>query len=480
MLFRSPGINRAVPVTNGSGLLQDGNGHLGCGINTFNKTPTGTGGIFGVDTPCAVAFGIDDTELNTEQLITARGDINISSGQKLSLRYFHDAGVQATGTSPINPLYNAVSHQPSYQAAITHTWVITPTTVNTITGSVLWFTALFGLDNFAQAATTMPEQIGISDGGANGGGFATVGGGTYPNGLPVGRNVGHFQLNDDFSWTKGTHTIKAGVNARFDQYSYSSIAQNTVVGQYALGDLADFANGKLGANGNALSSFTQSFSPYNVLHFRFPSADFYLGDEWAVTKNLKLTYGMRLEEDFNPYCIEKCFVLTNVPFNSSSYQGGLNVPYNSTLSDSRNLFYHAEAPIFQPRVGIAYKPFGKQNTVIRAGIGLFSTNYTDGLGGTLANQVPNKFAPSGLTFGTVGFITDPTSSAYTALLSANAFQSGFGAGYTLTQLQNAVKPASFSTPSISSFPNTFLAPHTVEWSFEIQQALNTHNIIDVS
>ena len=477
----SPGANRAIPVQNGTGLLQDGNNHLGCGINSFYKTPTGTGGTFGVDTPCAVAFGTNATEINTEQLFNGRGDWNISNSQKFSFRYFHDAGVQATGTSPINPLYNAVSSQPSYQMSLTHTWVVTPSIVNTVNASVLWYTALFGVQDFAKTSALMPEQIGVSDGGANGGGFATVGGGTYPNGFPAGRNVGHFQLNDDFSWSKGTHTFKAGVNARYDQYTYTSIAQSAFVGAYSLGDLSDFANGKLGATGNALSSFTQSFPVYGALHFRFPSADFYVSDEWAVTKNLKLTYGLRIEEASNPTCIEKCFVLTNVPFNSPSYQGGVNVPYNSTLTKSSNLFYNAEAPIVQPRVGLAYKPpFGNGKTVIRAGIGLFSTNYTDGLGGTLANQVPNKFAPSGLTFGMVGFINDPTSSAYTAQASANAFQSGFGSGFTLAQIQNAVKPATFSTPSISSFPSTFHAPHTLEWSFEIQQELNAHNMVTVS
>jgi hypothetical protein len=473
----SPGANRAVPVTNGSGQLQDGNGHLGCGINSFYKTPTGTGGVFGIDTPCAQAFGTNNTEINTEQLFNGRIDANISAAQKLSVRYFHDAGVQATGTSPINPLYNSVSNQPSYQWNIQHTWVATPTIVNTFNASVLWYTALFGVQDFTKTQALMPDSIAISDGGANGGGFSTVGNGAFAN----GRNVGHFQMNDDFSWNKGRHTIKAGVNARYDQYTYTSIASGAFLGSYSLGDLSDFANGKLGATGNALSSFSQSFPLYGALHFRFPSADFYLSDEWAVTPNLKLTYGLRIEQNFNPTCIEKCFVLTNVPFNSSSYQGGVNVPYNTTLTKTSNLFYNSEGPIVQPRIGIAYKPpMGHNKTVIHAGIGLFATNYTDGIGGTLANQVPNKFAPSGLTFGTVGVITDPTSSASTAQASANAFQSGFNSGFTLAQIQNVVKPATFSTPSITSFPSTYHAPHTLEWSFEIQQQLDSHNMVTVS
>jgi hypothetical protein len=161
LIAGSPGINRASLVTNGTGLLQDGNGHLGCGINSFYKTPTGTGGVFGVDTPCAEAFGINDTEINTEQQRTIRGDVNVSNGQKLSFRYLYDGGVQATGTSPINPLYNSVSHQPSDQGAITDTWVITPSIVNTVTASVLWYTALFGVQNFSQTQALMPDSIAL-------------------------------------------------------------------------------------------------------------------------------------------------------------------------------------------------------------------------------------------------------------------------------------------------------------------------------
>ena len=201
-----------------------------------------------------------------------------------------------------------------------------------------------------------------------------------------------------------------------------------------------------------------------------------MSDEWAVGKNIKLTFGIRAEKDFNPSCIETCFVVTNVPFGSSGYQGGVSVPYNSTIKTQANTFYNVESVIPQPRFGIAWKPFGNGKTVIRTGIGLFSTNFTDGLAGTFSNQIPNKFAPSGLIFGNVGLATDSTSSAYSAQASANAFFSGFGAGYTLAQIQSAVAPAKFSIPSIVAGPETFRAPKDIEWSFEIEHSITAHNL----
>ena len=477
----APGMNRAIPVSNGSGQLQDGNGHLGCGTGTFTGTPTGTGGIFGVNTPCAVALGTNNTELNTEQYYTIRTDYNVNDKQKFFFRFNHDAGVQATGTSPINPAFNAISVQPQYQGGIGHTYVITPTLVNNFLGSVLWYSALFGVQDFSKTTALMPEAIDLLDGGANGGGFPTIGGATYPYGFPVGRNVGHIQLNDDLSWTKGTHTVRAGIAYRRDRYNYSSIAQNAFIGQYNLNDMADFANGKLNYSGTGLgSSFSESYPKYGSLHFHVPSAEFYVSDDWAVTKNLKVTYGLRLEDNLNPTCTENCFVLMNVPFDSPSYQGGVNVPYNTTIGTQSNLFYNAESVIVEPRLGIAWKPFGNDKTVVRSGFGMFATNYTDGIAGTFANQIPNKFAPGGLNFGNIGLATDPTSSATAAQQSANAFFNGFTSGYTLAQIKSAVAPAAFSTPSFSSEPATYRAPKVVEWNFEIQHAITTNNVISVN
>lgn len=481
----APGLGRAIPVTNGNGPLQDGNGHLGCGTGSFTGTPYPGGGTFGVNVPCAVALGTNNTQLNTENYFTIRVDQNITDNQKVFYRFNRDWGVQATGTSPVNPLFNAISIQPQYQGGIGHTYVVTPNLVNNFVGSVIWYQAQFGLADFAKAQQAMPLGITVNDGGANGGGFPSgpgFGPGSYPFGYPVGRNVGHIQLNDDIAWTRGRHTVKAGVAFRYDKYTYTSIAQNAFAGQYSLNDLADFANGKLNSSGQGLgSSFSQAYPLYGGLHFRVPAIGFYGSDEWAVTKDIKLTYGVRFEVNVNPHCVENCFVLTNTPFIAPGYQGGASVPYNATLHTASNVFYNGEGLITEPRVGIAWKPFGNDKTVIRGGMGLFSTNYTDGTIGPFANQIPNKFQPSGLITGNIGLATDPASSAYLGQAAATAFFNGFSSGATLAQLQSAVKSigANFPTPSITSGPSTFRSTKDIEWNFEIEHAITAHNLFTV-
>ena len=70
-------------MTNGTGPLQDSLDHLGCGIEQFTGHPPDGRRDFGVTTPCAVAFGTNNNQFNTEQLYTVRVDYNISNNQKL-------------------------------------------------------------------------------------------------------------------------------------------------------------------------------------------------------------------------------------------------------------------------------------------------------------------------------------------------------------------------------------------------------------
>lgn len=473
------GISRAVPVTTGPGILQDPTGHLGCQTNgSFSGTPAPGGGTFGVNVPCALAFGTNVSLLNKEDLLIARVDQNLTDKQKLNFRYEYDWGLQATAASPISPVFNSVSNQPQHQGQFNYTYVISPNIVNSFIGAASWYSAIFGVANFPAAQALVPERFTFSDGGASGGGFATIGA-SFPN----GRNVGQGQAIDDLSWILGRHTIKLGANYRYNKITDTSIASGSQEGAYAIADLADFAAGSVAAvSKSALnSSFTQSYPLLFAAHIRLYSLNFYAQDEWAVTKSLKLTFGYRFERDGNPVCVDNCFARMNVQFGTPGYVGGANIPYNQTITTGLRYQYQSlEAIIPEPRFGFAWAPFGQNKTVIRGGVGLFANLFAGSIASSVFSNSPNKFTPA-VPFGNIGLATDPTSGAYSALASDQAFEGGFSKGYTLAQIQAALpKGITFTPPSYYSPPQEFQAPKVLEWSFEIQHPLTPHNVLDVT
>jgi hypothetical protein len=467
----APGVNRAVPVTNGPGLLQDGNGTLGCGKQrTFPGTfVNGTSGArFGVDTPCALAFGTNTSNINTENLVAGRLDHEINSRQRIYFRISEDWGLQASSTSPLNPALNRVSDQPWIIPQLNHTYVITPHLINNVVLSGNWYSVITGVPDFQKALSLVPAGITISDGGANGGGFATI-----SPALPTGRRGQQFQVIDDLSWNHGSHTVQVGINHRANRVTDSSIASGSQVGGYSFNDLQDFAIGSVNST-NTGSRLTQSFPLLQAAHIRLYSLNFYGQDEWAVRPNLKLTYGIRFEQNGNPVCVENCFSALTTGFLASGYQGGSSVPYNSTITTGlRHAFPKMEGLIPEPRFGVVYSPFGSGRTVIRGGVGLFANAPAGNLAANIFGNSPNKFTPT-VSFGTVGLASDPSSAQAASIASNGVFQSGFAQGFTLAQLQSALGKVPFAVPTYYVAPGEFHTIKTVEWSFEIEQPL-THN-----
>jgi len=474
----APGLNRAVPVTNGPGILQDSNNHLGCGTRTFSTAAPfvngSSGPRFGIEVPCARAFGTNNSSVNVENLFIAKADHNVSDKQKLAFRYQYDWGLQATTTSPISHLFDSKSSQPQHQGQMTYTYVINPRLVNTFTGQSSWYTAIFGVQDFAATQAAIPVRLIVNEGGARGGGFPTVGAN-----IPTGRNVGQLQLIDDLSYVIGKHTLKAGVNYRYNKVTDTSLSSGTIVGTYTLRDIADFTSGIV--NGTAQgSTFGQSYPLLAAAHIRVASLDGYLTDEWAIAKGVKIQYGLRLEHDKNPVCVDNCFSRMNTEFLGAGYQAGANIPYNSTITTGlRTAYRKYEAVIAEPRFGIVFTPFGSGKTVIRTGVGLFSNLPAASVSANIFGNAPAKFTPS-VTFGNVGLASDPNTSQAAAVASFNTFESSFSKGLTLSQIQAALGKIAFAAPGYYSPPDEFHAPKVLEWSFEIEHPLSQRNVLAVT
>jgi hypothetical protein len=482
----APGITRAVAVTTGNGSLQDTTGNLGCGKQTFSGTyvngtsgpqfgrPSATNTANPVGVPCAVAFGTNVSQINTEALISGRIDYNLSDKQKIYIRVSRDAGTQAGTTSPISSVFNTQSIQPWVIPQLNYTYAITPSLVNNFVASGNWYSAIFGVSNFQQAQSLLPAVFSFSDGGANGGGFAGLG-----PALPNGRRGQQLEIIDDLSWSRGHHTLQAGINDRNNRITDSSITSGSVTGTYAFSDLTDFTVGTVNSTGKG-SKFTQSFPLLSAAHTRINSLDFYIQDEWSTSRKLKITYGIRFEEQGNPSCKENCFSRTNAEFLSANYQAGASVPYNATLKTGLNkTFTHLEGIVYEPRLGIAFSPFGKGSTVIRGGVGLFANTFAGSLAANIFNNAPNKFSPT-VSSGIVGLASAANSSQTAAIASNTAFQQGFSSGATLSQLQNAVKPATFATPTLYTNPDNFATIKALEWSAEIEQPLGKNDVLSIT
>jgi hypothetical protein len=476
----APGVNRGVPVTNGDGPLQDGNGALGCG--TLNGTPTGSGGTFGQNVSCANAFGANVSNQNAESLFTTRVDYNVSDRHKVFFRFKTDHGVQPTETSPISAAFNAESTQPSYDGQVKYTAVFSPQMVNDFLGSSTYYKSIFSPADLQATLTAFPAQLVFLDGGANGTTSPTwaVTGGLSQIGLsnstfPQGRRFGQLQLVDDISYNFGRHMFKAGVNYRYNRIADMNNERLLFGGRYQIFGLDEFAAGAI--NPASGTNYQQRYTPFGVVHLRTYNLGFYLQDEWAAKPNLKITYGLRLDRTGNPNCTDNCFARLNSPFESLTK--GSSIPYNQSIQTGlSNAFYDVEPVVPQPRLSVAYSPSWSRTTVLRGGIGLFSDMYPGALISSITGNSPNVFTPSvrvgAIDAGGAG------SAPAISIATGRAFQSGFDNGATLAQLRAALAPVTFTPPPYFSIPSHFKVQKFLEWSFEVQHEIGLRSVLTLS
>ena len=189
-----------------------------CGDLTGVAAPGG--GVFDDPAhPCAKVFQSNVNSLNTERLYAITVDWNASPNDTVKFRFKDDYGVQATGTDPINAGFNANSVQPEKDGQVTWTHVINNHTTNQLIAGGLHYGAIFGPPDINASLAVFPTTILFNDGAP----FTNLGGGGNQGGgnsnFPQGRNVTQYQVVDDFSWTKGNHGIKFGVNYRGNRIS---------------------------------------------------------------------------------------------------------------------------------------------------------------------------------------------------------------------------------------------------------------------
>lgn len=417
--------------------------------------------------PNAVSYTASAGNFTHEFLLTSRVDYVLSNKDNVFGHFKWDKGTQASYTDPLNPIFNDVSIQPSFEGTLGETHVFTPNITNQFLFSASWYGAVFTNQNLAAANALVPYTVDFSHLGD----FANLGGIDYR--FPQGRNNTNYQFIDDVSITRGRHNVKAGVYYRRDDitdYNPSFFTTPQV--------LADETVGGSFNSGRGFDQYSQQFPTRNTQPVALYNLAGYVQDTWKAKPNLSVTAAVRFEHNSNPVCGTNCYAYTNGDF--ASLNPLPTTPYSTLITSGQ----HAAFPSFQaisvnPRVGFTFSPLGADTgTVIRGGFGLFSDAFPGTVADSFLNNAPSNvgFTLQTTTFGGTSqtpFSVNPaeaTSGEQITATSNSAFHAGFANGASNKTLSASV--AGFAAPSISTATNKLFYPTYEEYSLELEQALD--------
>jgi hypothetical protein len=312
--------------------------------------------------------------------------------------------------------------------------------------------------------------------------------------LSNNRYLTTLQAVDNFTWVKGTHIIKAGVNLRFGReidhrgsigslnaipqvsfatsdnpldYTHYNVPSTGINTTYDQPDLASAANDLLGRIGRVAAGYVSNptltaFRPadsINIMDTRWPEYDFYLQDTWHALSNLVIDYGIRDDTRMAPQFKGFPALVPNQDLRRGT-------PLTSTLQFVPGRYMKDRWDNFGPSIGFSFDPFKNGKTSVRGNFRIafdrinsfsFSSSVFQGMPG-LTYQVTNA------TVGQDSFTT-PTQGVRAANWTAPT--------PLATPLQLTTPPA-YSANALTVSDPDMQTPTVTQWGFSIQQQL-LHN-----
>jgi hypothetical protein len=258
---------------------------------------------------------------------------------------------------------------------------------------------------FNPANTTSPASVGLVDGLTGNVGLPQTSFGDSnlvfggPSGFPQGRNDTTGVLSDTVTMLKGKHTFKWG--GEFRRYLVASFTGN-------IGTLAFASTATNFANSNATGFSVQP----NIVSSRVydGSLGFFAQDNYKITSNLTLEYGLRFEWNGTPVEGANRFVLFN-----PTGTGGATLTQVGTNGLAANSAYKQNFN-FEPRLGFALDAFSNGKTVVRGGYGYLVDQPVSGVVTALASNPPFSTAVTYTTNSTVPNI--PLNNLYNSAAAA--------------------------------------------------------------
>ena len=433
---------------------------LGC---TFNSDGSNASGTPPNGNGCANRTGVSHSSDDHEQVQTARIDYNIDQDNTAWFRFQADTGLQAAYTDPINPVFNSISPQPLYSFAAGYTHIFSQNLINYFNPAFSWYSSLFAPANFPATLAEFP--IVLQGSGANAP-FTTVGG--LDNTWPQGRRATRFFINDNLAWSHGAHELRFGTNTRIFRLNDFDFGQGTVP-TVTYTDLPQFVYG-------VASTTSQTFPQSLNEPFNFLNIDLYAQDTWRVTPKFTWTFGLRNTYNSNP--LNPHDQIARLPGAFDSISHDLNQPLNEAIQTNLgHLFSSTPFAILQPRMAIAWQ--FQENSVLRAGFGVFSDILPGSVADLVGTNPPYVRTFQGGLLGTAGGTTIapgvPNSAVDSLSLANQNFASGFAQGELSCASPLANPKACLPPVTITAVPNGQLhAPYFLEWSLGLEHQIGAN------
>ena len=307
--------------------------------------------------------------------------------------------------------------------------------------------------------------------------------GPFPNQLQSALSDALVWL-DTVSWTHGHHSFRFG-----GEIDRTSIRRNLPVLDDGLVFFVPGADTKLNYWQNFLQgepTFGEGGSGASYHDYHIPAFGAFVQDDWRVRSNLTLNLGLRTEW-VGAASDNLCRLGNTIPNNANTL--GDPFVYPSCVSQYKvpgftgklnNAALNNEySTVIEPRIGFAYDFGGKQDTVIRAGYGIYSVREDIGAVDNLSFTPP--FYPIFVTGNAplqLGSLLSalPPLGKITTLVPTPSFFQGFPGGNT------SAAPI-FSGTAATFFglatPLNWIVPTTQQWNLTVQRQLGKGWVLEV-
>ncbi|HZT37242.1 MAG TPA: carboxypeptidase regulatory-like domain-containing protein [Bryobacteraceae bacterium] len=258
----------------------------------------------------------------------------------------------AFGAPSVYPAFTAMASEYTAYWNVNYTHIFSPTIMNEASWSG---TRAWGADPVSHGEVPLINVTGIASYGTG-----------FSDAIFIQNNQ---QWQDVVSINRGSHAFKTGgiVQCGSGCPGAGALFHNTygrVV--YTFPSVFDFvrddpfSESNIGFDPKTGKSSGPDFRPVFLNYGAF------IQDDWKAKSNLTLSLGLRWEVFANPWDKDNLFVSATFPSGSNYSERIANL--TPQVKQPHDVTKYSN---FAPRIGIAWDPFGKAKTSIRAGVGVF-------------------------------------------------------------------------------------------------------------